>query len=1235
MVAKAAEFYKKLGEIYLLAGETAETAEAYVVQNKNAISAYNEAVNLFNQKKNKAKELECRASTFLGKGYIGGSLFEVKKAFSDSWELFIESSEFYSKDDDQESMARTLSRAALVLSFLGMYSSEKSEIDRIYQKGIKIVAEAVRISKDIGNIQLFSESLIAEATLNISQVFFKDFKRDKVIKKNFNDSLSRAEEALKFIKECEDPRALGMIHFIAGNWYCIFASHFIENEAEQRKWNDKGLMLFEKALTYLRKANFKSLVILSLHSLNWWALFGRKFKYVQKRILNDVKEILELGKIYSGVYSYARFYANLLPIFYYANMAQRSFFKTNQRISYAKQGIKHAKDSLKVFSSHPISVWYCQMLTYSYSQLTALSTSKDERNKYAEKMAHYAQQAEEMAENFEGGLVRAVGYSSLYIAHKTLADLSENKEDKIKMLSVAADASKKYIEHTPESKTGILIGKIRLGLLYEEISIIKGDTKPLIQAKELFLDVIRESIESGYPSYVASTYEYMTRIEDRLGNHMNSAELYQKAREAYFDSLNNIEYKPLKNRTQEKVSYASAWNLIEMAKTYHKRENHLKAQESYEEASEMLGKVSRYSYEASYYASWAFLEEAEQLSKQEYQEKAIEKYEMTQESFENAIKTLKQASKSVKEKRENERIEKLEKVAKIRMNYCSARIDLEEARILGKQGQHLAAAEKFAIAASQFRHVCTVFKIERERRELEAIYYLCRAWESMELASKYEDSVRFAGAANLFKKASNLFTEAKLKLLASGNSAFCQALEYGCKFDESIEKQIKTQLYQKIKIMLRKAASSYDKAGFESGADWALATSTYFDAAWHLIRADEALELDERQKLLGIGFRYLTSAAELFSKAGYKEKEEEIQKRLNRLKKEEKILVSALNTIKEPSISKSTVGIVAPSCPIEIGHSTRLSEVREIQEEERRVIEERVAKRKYELVYRDLSKQYPKVQKSEFRVGIAQIGVSTTGDILNEFYEMRTSGLLGLREDKVEIVRSNIKKMVENANKNGVNILLFPEMTVDFNYSEFLEEISDLAKLYEMYIVPGSYHDQKTKRNLSMVIGPDGILWEQEKHIPALIHIEGKRFKEGIETGTIPRKTIVCNTEYGRIAVAICRDFLDMDLRVELKNFEPPVDIILNPAFTPVTADFRAAHFDARRSIYAYCFFANVAEFGDSLIYTPEKERIERTIPPKEEDLIYKDVDLFKLRSERKKWEREQKKEKPFIQSTR
>ncbi|KKM02748.1 hypothetical protein LCGC14_1781310, partial [marine sediment metagenome] len=497
------------------------------------------------------------------------------------------------------------------------------------------------------------------------------------------------------------------------------------------------------------------------------------------------------------------------------------------------------------------------------------------------------------------------------------------------------------------------------------------------------------------------------------------------------------------------------------------------------------------------------------------------------------------------------------------------------------------------------------------------------------------DSDRFAEAAVLFIKASKLFSSNKMKSLTSGNSSFCQALELGCKFDKTIEADIKAELYPKIKIMLRNAASSYQKGGFENGADWALATSSYFDAAWHLIRADEEIRLEEKKRLLDIGSEILKSASELFGKAGYKDKEREILESLNMVLKEEKILISALNTIKEPTISRSTSGIVAPACPIETSQSPRLGEIRQFTEESIRSSEERLTKEKYTIIYRDLLKEDPRIQRRECRVGIAQIGLSDTGDIVNEFYQEKDSGLLCLREDKVESVRLNVINMIKIAGAKGINILLFPEMTIDFNYGVLLEEISNLAKTYEMYIIPGSYHDQETKRNVSKVIGPNGILWEQEKHIPAIIHFKGNKFKEGIEMGSFPRKIIVCNTEYGRIAIAICRDFLDMDLRVELKNFEPPVDLIFNPAFTPVTADFKAIHFDARRSIYAYCFFANVAEYGESFIVTPEKERVERNVPAKEENLIYKDIDLFKLRSERARWEKEHKKDRPFIQSTR
>ncbi len=1233
---ETAEVYRKLGYSYSRAALTVKTAEKLVEHIKQTIKAYTDAANIFEKIGNKVMKLECEAEAIYFSGVIASSIQEVIERVNSSYELFIEASEEYSREVDQEHIARILSRIVYVsIARVFLTMTDPKEIEEFYQKNKDIAHEAQNFSKKVENVQSLAESLYAEYYLTLSQIYIKPFRWSEHWREYFKNFLLRCNEGLKFIEKYDDLTALTMICIIFGNINGFFAIHFKEDENEQREYLDNALRSLEKSSDLARKINDLSLINESIYWLVMWSMLGGRVKYYQRRISIDLKRVIEMGKILKDTYNLWRFQVNLMVAFYYTNISQRSYVASDQRKSYAEKAIEHATKNLRESSFSPFASDYYLALTYAYSQLAVLAKKKEKQEENAQKMLQYAKQVEKIAEKYEGGWVRAYGYNSLYRAYKTLADIAQDEENKIEMLSAALDASEKYVEHSNESRTGIITAQIRLGLLYEEFGILTKNNDILVKAKELFLQVAKESEKRGYQSYTAATFEYLARIEDRLGNHTVSASNYEMAQNAHAESLKKVEYKPLIKKINEKLNYVKAWNLIEIAKVNHKSENHQEAKESYNNACEILKNLPSFNYEANYYSAWASQEIAEQLSKQEKHEEAIEQYNITIEMFENAIITLEKRLNQSKEKMEIERIEKLIKVAKLRTSYCSARIDVEKARIVGKQGEHITAAELFASAASQFRYVCNLFKTEKERVELEAVYYLCRAWESMELAEKYEDHDRFSESANLFIKASNLFTDSKLKLLASGNSSFCQALELGCEFDETYESEVKAQLYPKIKLMLRTAASSYEKGGFKNGGDWALATSTYFDAVWHLIRADEELEIDNKKKLLDIGANYLKSSAELFSKAGYKDKEREILTRLERLEQEEKILVSALNTIKKPAISSSTTGIIAPACSLETSQSPRLGEVYQFTEEERRVIGERITKKKYQIIYRDLFKEYPRTQKREFRVGIAQIGISESGDILSEFYEMEISGLLSLREDKVEIVRTTVKNMIENAHKEGVNVLLFPEMIIDLNYGEFLEDISDLAKLYEMYIIPGSFHDKETKRNITRVFGPDGILWEQEKHIPAIIHHRDRKFKEGIDIGDIPRNIVVCNTEYGRIAIAICRDFLDMDLRVELKNFEPPVDIILNPAFTPVTADFKAIHFDARRSIYAYSFFANVADFGNSLIYTPEKDRTERIIPAKEEGLIYKDIDLFKLRSERKKWEKEQNKERLFIQSTR
>ncbi len=280
----------------------------------------------------------------------------------------------------------------------------------------------------------------------------------------------------------------------------------------------------------------------------------------------------------------------------------------------------------------------------------------------------------------------------------------------------------------------------------------------------------------------------------------------------------------------------------------------------------------------------------------------------------------------------------------------------------------------------------------------------------------------------------------------------------------------------------------------------------------------------------------------------------------------------------------------------------------------------------FQVVHRDLLREHGQLQLDRCRIGLAQVSLSV------DFFEATSSGMLALRRGRVDEVRRKLAAMVATARSDRVDLLLLPELAVDLKVDALRADLLALAAETGMTIVPGSYHDVAGRRNVATVVGPEGILWEQDKQLPAILHIDGQRMEEAIPPG--PKPVLVANTRFGRVAIAICRDFLDLDLRVALRHCTPAVDIVLNPAFTPVTADFQAVHFEARRSIYAYCFFCNVAEFGGSSINTPEKDRTNRTLPVGQEGLLWKDIDLIGLREERQKWA-EIRGRSGFIQSTR
>ena len=943
LLEDAAKIYKKLGYVNAQASETADTSVDYIKLKSSAIIAYEKAGNLYKQLGNEPRELECEAETFYIKGILAKSIIEAKRYLNESDELFIKVSELFANIKDQKNFVRTLSRRAIILFNMIFYCDNPKEIEEICQKCISNADRSWKLSIEIGDVQSLAESLYAEAWASYLRPFIINFTQEEDWEEYFQYFQKKCDRSLEFVEGITNSKTLGEILLAAGAWYAHYGV-FVKDKNMHREFIDKGIELIEKAIDFANKTKDKSLMIYSLYWIIWFSILGGRFKYIQKRILKDVQEIIKLGRIYDDLYSQPRFLANLLPANYYTYFAQQGFINPAQKKSYAEKGIEYANEALKATCHLSYYAWTYQILTSAYSQLVMLAISEDEKEEYIHNMLQHAKLAESVSEKYEGGYGKAAGYFSVYRAYKTLTDITINQDDKIKMLSITINALEKFIVHQMESRARLIGSQIRLGILYQKLGIISNDKSVLLKSKELFLRIINDIVKEGYYYYAAAAHEYIAQIEDRLGNHSVSAEHYEKALENHNKSLKNIEYPLLINKIKEKIDYSCAWNLIENAKAYHKKEEHLQAKRNYEEACKILETLQKNNYEAFYFVAWALQEEAEQYSKKEQHEEAIKKYEMTKKQFQSAKILLEETFKKSSDKELKERIKKLKKVADVRINYCSARIDVEKARILGKKGEHLIAAEKFAFAASQFKDVCMIFKIEKEREELSAVYYLCKAWESMELGENFKVPERFKAAANLFTKASQLFTESKLKFLASGNSSFCLALENGCKFDESPEIGIKAELYTQVKSLLRSAATSYEKGGFKSGADWALATSTYFDAVWHLIKADKELEIKNRKSILDISSNYLKSAAELFGKSGYKDKEKEVLEKFKRVKKEEQILISALNTIKKPSISGSIEGITAPACPLETSQPPRISEIQQFTEEEGQFLEKKQIK---------------------------------------------------------------------------------------------------------------------------------------------------------------------------------------------------------------------------------------------------------------------------------------------------
>jgi predicted amidohydrolase len=1349
-VSSPAETWERIGSCYNWASRQTENLEEFKKLRQLSVEGYQTATKLFQMEDNLKSEIkgaECTAKALYLCSWLASNASEKKETLDECRKFGKKALEGYEEAEEDLGYAESCNNLSLCLLDRLYVASDAGEKRIIVQEGIDYSNKSISALSKLENknellLAYSIASLLVWYAANISD---QEEERGKLTQR----SLSLSEKALELSKEVDNPYCIAM-----SRWAAVYSTLFFTEKIEcalqyAKEMLQQGLIVRDNYL--------KGIACYLLSFVSDWKVLGEADPLKKKETCQEIIKYAEEAVTYLQLVSQDFFSAETY-LFYaesYSSLAsdvevgvEEKRVLLSRAAEIGRKGLEHG-----IRSGSPDALGsILHALSKALHSCSKLESGRDKKvGLLEEALVHRRRYIEIVEKAFPSNdWVFGVGkyYAGLIETELTRLEIDENKriallKNAVLDMKDGVSHCRKWISAGPVPSLVVMVAGFEdmFGETLNELHLLTRDKEILTDAIGVFCSAAEKFKKVDLPSRVAESYWKAARNKDHLGKYQEASEIFEDAFENYEAAANKIHQ--FADFYLDYAAYMKAWSEIAKAKAAHKDEKYDVATQHFEKSADLLKQLGQWNYLSPYFQAWSLLEKAEDLSRKELSTESIEIFKEAASLFEKAKRTVEHTHaqlENIEAKEEKQIVSEMAEISGMREEYCMGRTAIEEAKVLDRHGDHAGSSRKYEFAAQGFQKAADSGNHELYQQELRPIICLCRAWQTMTRAEAESSPDLYLEASQLFDEAKKHSFSEKAKLLAMGHSRFCKALEAGTRFEDTRDPTLHLAATQH----LESAANYYMKAGFQTAAEYAVATQRLFDGYIYMNNANKEADPEKKTRYFIIAEKILKTSAESYLAAKHSDKAEQVQKLLDKVTERRAMAASLSEILHAPTIASSTSSFVTPTSSDEKavglerfehaniqGHLTVPEEVpmeedleiqldlvnvaknygllvridnlvpkgfrvteaptehavddgsvdlggkrceplkvesikisahatdfgifkvspqviyvdevgqfRTCNPEPARVkvlapairFAEEGAKKKYGIVYRDLLKELPRPARNQCRVAIAQIGVSKEGDVLSELYEERSHGLFRLRQDKVEVVRSNVRKMIEIAHAREVNILLFPELTVDLNYSELLEDVTTLANAYDMYIIPGSYHNMETRKNISTAVGPDGILWLQEKHIPAVIHHEGKRFTEGIDTGVFPKKTIVCNTEFGRIAIIICRDFLDMDLRVELKNFEPPVDIVFNPAFTPVTADFRAAHFDARRSIYAYCFFANVAEFGDSFIYTPEKERVERTIQPREEGLIYKDVDVFNLRSERKKWEKEQKQ---FIQSTR
>ena len=505
-------------------------------------------------------------------------------------------------------------------------------------------------------------------------------------------------------------------------------------------------------------------------------------------------------------------------------------------------------------------------------------------------------------------------YFELATVDNDLATIETENKLKIRLLKDAVTSIEKANAIVEKMRFFGLRGKFYdlLGNLLVQINLVSEKGNTILNAINSYQKASLNFEKAEMPSHQAESHWHMAQLHDNLGEYQKASKNYEMATQAF--DLSSKKIPQLSEFYSSYSKYMRAWSQIEQAKYSHSIEDYTKAKEHYENAANLHELTEPWGYLAANYCAWANIEEAESLSRTENAQQARQKFQKAYEKFCNSEESIKQKLEEITSTDEKEMTEKLFEASGLRRKYCQARMLMEEAKLLDRQGKYLPSSKSYEEAAQNFSAIAETIAVEAERKELEYLAILCRAWEKMAHGEETSSSEPYLEAAELFEKAKELCLTQKASLWALGNSNFCRGLAAGIQYQTSLGHKE----HEKAKTFMKTASTNYLKAGFKAASEYAKATQRLFDAYLFMNQAETEVDQGKRAKQYQMAENLLQIAAGSFMKAKQPEKTVQVKAILANVREEKALAVSLSQLMQTPTIATSTPSFVAPTSNSEV-----------------------------------------------------------------------------------------------------------------------------------------------------------------------------------------------------------------------------------------------------------------------------------------------------------------------------